>query len=149
MTWNNTNYSQADMLSMQRDAMNRVMEMQRRAQQHISQSNRPLSQERSRVPVETPSPGQQNTAEARQPTPSQAPHIPTPPPPPPRQNSPPPGNPEGKGDHLLNLPFLPVNLLEKFNLDSERLILLGLGLVLLNEGGDRILLLALIYIFLN
>jgi hypothetical protein len=40
------------------------------------------------------------------------------------------------------------NLFEKFNLDNEKLMILVLIIVLINEGADMILILALVYLLL-
>ena len=131
MTWKNSNYSSADMMSMQQDAMRRVREMQRIANEKLNgQSPRqeeyrqphlanavPLLQENKSNQKSKPfSPAQTAETEKK-------------------------AVPQNSGNMLGGL-------LSQLNLDNDRLIILLLLVVLLNEGADHKLLLALCYLLL-
>lgn len=137
----NSGYSSSEILSMQRDAAERVREMQRRAQQKLYQSN-------------TQQMGGPNLMTARQSVPSQhnggsSGGIPAYSVPPPRQEPPlshqtPPQSappPFSFGNSIQGI-------LDQFHLDQDRIVLLLLFLVLMREESDPMLLLALAYIFL-
>ncbi len=120
------NYSASEFSSMQQDAVRRVREMQRRAQQQLDASNRTLP------PSETPpkaeqKPRPQNSSPPKShDAPSDIPRqIPT--------NTAPPSTPE------LPLPF---------GLDGETALLLILIYLLWRDGADRSLILALLYILI-
>ncbi len=128
MKWqSSSNYSSKEMAAMQKDAMERVREMQRRADESLRRSNPPPSSP-------PPSP----------PAPAPMVENPTYPEPLPQLLSPEPS---------LNLPNLLSNgklgnILSAAGIDQDRLILLGLLLVLWNDSADRKLLLALVYLLL-
>ena len=122
MKWNNTsNYSRDDLAAMQKDAMERVREMQRRADETLRRSNQAMPQ---------PSP----------PPPMQKEENPSPPPPPPKPLPQPP--PAISNNSKLS------NILSIAGMDSDRLIILGLLLILWNDNADHLLLLALLYLLL-
>lgn len=114
MKWQKGAYSPGDFAAMQKDAVARVQEMQRRADEKLRQSNAVL-----------PAP----------PPPPKTPPLPPPLPPTP---SPVPNNDNGKLQQLLSVA----------GIDNDRLLILGLLLLLYNEGSDQTLLLALLYLFL-
>lgn len=120
MKWNNaSNYSREDLAAMQKDAMERVREMQRRADETLRRSNQSMPQ---------PSP----------PPPVQKEENPSPPPPKPLPQPPP---------AISNNSKLS-NILSAAGMDSDRLIILGLLLILWNDNADHLLLLALLYLLL-
>ena len=145
MRWNSTKtYTEEDMLRMQQEAVNRVHEFQARAQVPSFYGEAtpigelpaapPVIEAQSRVveepespaapPPETPQPqGQQ----PQQPFPQQ-------------QNLP------------MQTPMHPQDpikgLLDRFSLDSETLLIMGLMFVLYNEKADNTLLAALAYLLL-
>lgn len=122
MKWNNaSNYSREDLAAMQKDAMERVREMQRRADETLRRSNQSMPQ---------PSP----------PPPVQKEENPSPPPPPPKPLPQPP--PAISNNSKLS------NILSIAGMDSDRLIILGLLLILWNDNADHLLLLALLYLLL-
>lgn len=122
MKWNNaSNYSREDLAVMQKDAMERVREMQRRADETLRRSNQSMPQ---------PSP----------PPPVQKEENPSPPPPPPKPLPQPP--PAISNNSKLS------NILSIAGMDSDRLIILGLLLILWNDNADHLLLLALLYLLL-
>ncbi len=112
-------YTSAQIIAMQKDAMRRVHEMQRISQEKIRQSqpNRPPS-----PPAPAPEPAAEMPA---------APEV----------SSSLLGPPENKGNEMAGF-------FDQMNLDPEVLLLLGVGLLLMNEGADPMLLLALLYILL-
>lgn len=126
MRWNSTKtYTEEDIMRMQQEAVNRVHEMQARAQNMTyydyeperaigEHYDNPVIEAESRiVPVEQASPPQQ--AESQTPVPSS-------------------NQPHG--------------LLGNLNLDSESLLILGLIYLLYNEKADTSLLMALGYLLL-
>lgn len=135
----NSGYSSSEILSMQRDAAERVREMQRRAQDRLRQSNgQPMGNHSGmRQPPQVP----HNSRPA-----AGIPVVSFPPPrqeaPPPHQTAPPPPPPSSSfGDSIQGI-------LKQFHLDQDRIVLILLFLVLMREEADPMLLLALAYIFL-
>ncbi len=121
MKWQNTNnYSRDDLAAMQKDAMERVREMQRRADETLRRSNQSM--------------------------PPAPPVPPAPPPPEPQQpkQAPPQQKTELSAQSVNKLG----NILSAAGMDSDRLIILGLLLILWNDGADHLLLLALLYLLL-
>lgn len=118
MKWQKGSYSPDDFSAMQKDAMARVREMQRKADENLRRSNAAIaSPPAPPEPVPLPAP---QKAEAR----------PCPPPAP--------SNESGKLMQLLSAA----------GIDNDRLIILGLLLLLYNDGADQMLLLALLYLFM-
>ena len=113
----NGGYSAAEFSSMQRDAVNRVLEMQRRAQMRLEQSNRMASAGQMPAPTSVPQHSPQHISQPQ-------PQIPQP-----------------------AFPFQ--GILEKLGMDGETAVLLILLLILLNEGADRSLILALVYVLVG
>ncbi len=131
----NNGYSSSEILAMQRDAAERVREMQRRAQQRLQQSN-----------------GQQMGVNI--PHPSPAPHsnrpiggIPAFSPPAQRQDAPPVNHNANHSSSPTSFGSSIQGLLDQFHLDHDRILLILLFLVLMREDADPTLLLALAYIF--
>lgn len=119
-------YSSAQMLAMQKDAIRRVNEMQRQAQERLRQTQS-LLQEPDAPPEEVP---------AQEPAPSLEPKE-TAPPAQPQETA----APEESGN-----PFQ--GIFQRLGLDEESVLLLLLLLLLVNEGADSKLILALVYILL-
>ncbi len=116
MKWQKGTYSPDDVASMQKDAMARVREMQRKADENLRRSNAAI------------------------PTPPKAEAPPLPPPPPMEKPASPPSPPPEHGKLM--------QILSAAGIDNDRLIILGLLLLLYNDGADHLLLLALLYLFL-
>lgn len=122
MKWNNaSNYSREDLAAMQKDAMERVREMQRRADETLRRSNQSMPQPSPLPPMQK----EENLS---------------PPPPPPKPLPQPP--PAISNNSKLS------NILSIAGMDSDRLIILGLLLILWNDNADHLLLLALLYLLL-
>lgn len=162
MNWQKSGYSPGELSRMQQEAIQRAREMQRRAQAATQQFNREFSpdgtgdlrnrpqgqaQNRSR-----PSQSQTSRSSSQQPKPEE--HT-SPPPPAPQKAQPqephpakPPQEsapPQPMGANLLS----PIHqVMDALHLDHEKIVLIGLMLILLNEGGDKKLLLALAYLLL-
>ena len=127
MIWNTSStYSQSDMLRMQQDAINRVHEMQRRAQRTIEETNGSI----------------RHVHDAPQnPPPLQAAHRA----PPHRHEGPVPAAPHPAPERSAN----PLgNLFSALNFDSEQILIGILLVVLINEGADMPIILALLYLLL-
>ncbi len=131
--WNSTKtYTEEDILRMQQEAVSRVHEFQARAQEFtssyydvpIGQAHPPVIEAQSRV-VDSPSDPPQHS-----PAPGPAEHAIQP-----------------AAPSLLDADPIK-GLLERFNLDSETLLILGLIVVLYNEKADNVLLMALAYLLL-
>lgn len=119
----NSGYSAAEISSMQKEAEERVREMQRKARRRLEQSN----------PSPPPHP----------PCPNRALRFPkrtlfSPETPPETQKSP---RPEPDRSPLQGI-------LDRLDLDGETVLLLLLLLLLINDGGDQSLILALAYLIL-
>lgn len=131
MKWQGNNgrqYSAEELEAMQKDAMARVREMQRRADETLRRGNRrSLSENTAVAPSDLPPPPQ-----APVPTVAVAPLSP---PPSVESKEPLAG---GKLRQILSVS----------GIDQDRLILLGLLLILYNEDADPLLLLALLYLLL-
>ena len=126
MKWQNASsrqYSPEELSAMQKDAMDRVREMQRRADETLRRSNAALPPQEA--PQSTPLPAQ-----------PEPPHSPQP-----QQHPPAPPLPQTTGGKLSQI-------LSVAGMDQDRLIILGLLLLLYNDGADQLLLLALLYLFL-
>ncbi len=122
MKWQNSSYSPKDMAAMQQDAMERVREMQRRADETLRRSNPPPPASTVERPTPTPQPPLPPPAEIPTPAPAPLPDL--------------------LGGGKLN------QLLAATGMDRDRLILLGLLLILWNDNADKKLLLALVYLLL-
>ena len=121
MKWQsmNSHYSGEQLASMQKDAMDRVREMQRRADETLRRSNADFA----------PPPAEMKAPPAEP--------VPIPPTPKPQVPVPCP-EPIGKLENLLSVA----------GIDRDRIVILALLLILYNEGADQLLLLALLYLFL-
>lgn len=118
-------YSGADMMSMQRDAIRRVREMQRRANEKIQPHPGGARQSTSfHASSQTPYVGFEQER-------TQAPNTSRP-------------IKEVSSDERIN----PLSVLESLNLDQEKVILLLLIVLLLHEGADTKLILALCYLLI-
>lgn len=126
MRWNNTKtYTEEDIMRMQQEAVSRVHEFQLRANQASSYYDVPtIGEAHEPYDPEAVIEAQSRVVEPPVPvqeTPVQPHHQPT--------------------DPISGI-------LEKFNIDSETLLILGLLFVLYNEKADSVLLLALAYLLL-
>ncbi len=160
MTVPERNYTNSEVRSMQQDAIQRVMEMQRIANERLQRSNAVLTS-RQEEPPPQPQP-----APRRQENPPQNRRQPTPPS-------------HGRGDSRGSSPSpthhaMPVKLEEpaperssvpapapspfssgalegfihRLGLETDQLILIGLLLLLINEGADTTLILAVFYLLI-
>lgn len=149
-------YTSAQMMAMQRDAIRRVNEMQRIARERVfgTQPPKPVPEppdpspepeqahEEPKHPQRGPEPERPEPRHVHQPEsgpkthslPVELPRRSPPPPPPPGLN--------------LPVPNALGGILDRIGLDNDQLILGGLILVLMNEGADNLLILALAYILL-
>lgn len=135
----NSGYSSSEILAMQRDAAERVREMQRRAQQRLQQSNgQPVGQNNPTNTTHSPSPphNQRQAGET-----SDMAHSAQ------RQNA---SFLNHSAVHSSPTSFNSAiqGILDQFHLDHDRILLILLFLVLMREDADPTLLLALAYIFL-
>lgn len=131
MKWQNANgkeYSPEELAAMQKDAMERVREMQRRADETLRRSNASLPQQEP--PMNPPIP-----------PPPEAPRAPQAAQHPPAPLSSPSLDQQTSGGKLSQI-------LSAAGMDQDRMIILGLLLLLYNDGADHLLLLALLYLFL-
>lgn len=142
MKWEPTKqYTPQQIQAMQQDALERVRQMQRRSEQVVRRSPRAPSffvQEESASPrTGTPSPApqpdsapshspQQHSGWSRHTSPAQHP---------PAQRMQTPANPLEA-------------VMGALGLDQDRMLILGLGILLASDGADQGLLLALLYLFL-
>ena len=116
----NSGYSPSELSSMQQEAIERVREMQRRARQRVEQSNRMVGE---------PPPASPKPASARAPAGNTAPRaVPVP------------------VSRQAAAPFQ--GILDRLNLDGDTALILILLLLLLNDGGDQGLILALVWLLL-
>ncbi len=117
----NSGYSASELSSMQRDAMERVREMQRRARQRIEETNRMVT-ESPTVPAPHRSmqqPANNNTT-THKPAATSRPAQPAP----------------------LQ------GILDRLNLDGDTVLILILLLLLMNDGSDQSLILALVWLLI-
>ncbi len=133
-------YSSAQILAMQKDAIRRVNEMQRAAREKLRQTRQQMGEPSpERELPEQPSP----EAKAAQPAPEKAPAPEKPPAPEKAPAAPSGGQTQGgEGGSPLQ------GILSRLNLDQETLLLLLLLVLLINEGADSKLILALVYVLL-
>ncbi len=125
MTWKNINYSSADLMSMQQDALRRVRQMQQLANSKISPSSR-FDQ-----PPPPAAPRRENSSL---------------PPAPPASAAAKSGVSASAASDLVGNSL--GDFFTAFGGDSDRLMILVLLIVLLGEGADQKLLLALCYLLL-
>lgn len=121
-----------DFNRMQQEAIERVREMQKRARYSVERSNEELFSRSEEVPSR-PEPPKEKIK------PPVKPRAHAPPVRPPRSN-PLEGLLSGKGFNLQSI--------LGFNLESDHLLILGLLFLLYTDSGDRLLMLALLYIML-
>jgi len=135
-------YSSAQILAMQKDAIRRVNEMQRAAREKLRQTQQQMGD----PPPESVLPEEQSAPEAKAEPPRQ---ISPPEEAPARENASSRGQTPsrertqgGEGGSPLQ------GILSRLNLDQETLLLLLLLVLLINEGADSKLILALVYVLL-
>ncbi len=132
MKWqNSSNYTPKEMAAMQKDAMERVKEMQRRADESLRRSNPEPKPE----PIPPQQPVPPPAAEVQNP-PNNQPAV---------TNSPAPAAPQSP---VLSIESKLGQICSALGIDRDHMIILGLLLVLWNDGADRKLLLALLYLLL-
>lgn len=126
------NYTESEIITMQQDAVKRVNEMRQQAMRHINVSEEDTNVIEPINTIELPQ-NQQNLSQVE----------------------------ENIIKEELTQPIEPINdnimqptinsltgIFDKLDLDSEKIILIGLMLLLMNEGSDNTLLMALGYILL-
>lgn len=129
MRWNSTKtYTEEDIIRMQQEAVNRVHEFQNRAREY-SYYDMPTIGE----PPVSPAPIIEAESHVVEPETSEQAHI--------------------QAQQMPIQQSVPSNdpikgILERFNLDNETLLILGLIFVLYNEKADNVLLMALAYLLL-
>lgn len=132
MKWSNSNnYSANDLIAMQKDAMERVREMQRRSDERLRQSNSAIPK-----PIHPPAA-------------SSAPQSPAQAAPEDQGNAPSNGQREAYAPEQSLAPSGKISqALQALGIDQDRLILFAVLLVLYNDGADYTLLLAILYLLL-
>lgn len=148
----NSGYSADDIMAMQKDAIARVKEMQRRADQTLHRNQQPSPAGAVAPQTVSPSPEKENKNMPSSASPAQKPA--------PRQQSTEPshsGHPSVMGnvfsmvDNLLTASPSTGKLqgiLNALNVDNERLLILILLVMLYNDGADYTVLLALLYLLI-
>lgn len=124
---NQNHYTNAELMAMQQDAIRRVQDMHRRAQQRVQ--GQPDS---TRTQRGTSHPAQRSRSNGAQEQQHRQPPAPSPPAE--IQQT-------GEGTPIEKI-------LKDLNIDKDRIILLGLIILLLNEGADRTLIIALVYLLI-
>lgn len=125
---NQNHYTNAELMAMQQDAIRRVQDMHRRAQQRVQ--GQPDSTRTQRGTTSHSAPRSHSSSAQEQ----QRRQPPAPSPPAEIQQT---------GDET------PIDkILKDLNIDKDRIILLGLIILLLNEGADRTLIIALVYLLI-
>lgn len=130
----NSGYSASQLSSMQQDAIERVRDMQRRAQARVDASNRqaaqpsPKPQAESNPPAPAPVPASASTPEAR----PQAAEV----------SRVLPASPQQGGSAIKGI-------LERLGMDGEAGLILLLLFLLLNEGANQTVVLALAYVLMG
>lgn len=145
MTVGRTQYSEGDMLRMQKDAEARVKDMQSRARRTVEEANNESFPSSSRNRNWSSNPNmnrqrgrsQQNSS-GRQ----QQGRKPEPPPPPPVQEAAPPEPETKKTGTIVS------DIMNALNLDEDYLLIIGLMLILINQRADTTLILALAYLLI-
>lgn len=132
-------YSSAQMLAMQKDAIRRVNEMQRQAQERLRQTQEILEPppQEDDPPAEEPAgeaepANEEEPAGRAEPSPAMEEGVPT-------------GEP---GTGAAAEPSPGAGILQRLGLDEESILLILLLILLINEGADSKLILALVYILL-
>lgn len=129
MKWQSSQYSESDMSRMQREAIQRTKEMQRRAKEAAAQFNRDFSS--------------QNPPAFKSNMPRHSHNL--------NNNSRPPEVSHGSGEEKPAAPMPIKKIVDALGLDHEKIVLIGLMLILLNDGGinntkNQKLLMALAYL---
>ena len=140
------NYTPRQLQTMQQEAIRRVQEMQRRSRRSIGQGQgSPSHSAPAQQPAPQPPPAQQN-APPPQPAPQQAS------PPPPSFQSQQPFFPNSSHpfslDQVIQMKNPLTTLMEAFHIDHDRLMILFVMMMVLGDGADLTLLLALVYLLL-
>lgn len=147
MTLGNREYTEADMLRMQREAEERVLDMQNRARATVEQDNMniPPVPPRNRNWSSGPGSRRQNRRYPPRPQESQQQRQQEPPPPPepPEEAPPPPTAPEEKKQTTMI-----EDVMGALNLDEDYLLIVGMLLILINQRADTTLILALAYLLI-
>lgn len=133
-------YSSAQMLAMQKDAIRRVNEMQRQAQERLRQTQEILEPppQEADPPAEEPAgeaepSNEEEPAGRAEPSPAMEEGVPA-------------GQPPGTGAAAEPSPGM--GILQRLGLDEESILLILLLILLINEGADSKLILALVYVLL-
>lgn len=139
MAVSSSGYTSKEIMSMQQDAIRRVNEMQRIAREKIANSEN-RSQNFAK-PQEKPTPQQNQQNNKPLPPMKPPPNIVKP-------NEPSKELVKAENKPTEVLPYSLAGFLDRMNIDTETLLLIGLLLLLINEGADVQLLMALVYILL-
>lgn len=168
MTVGDKQYNEADLLRMQRDAEERVRDMQHRARQTVDETNqnsngnwssysgmrrrpspgRPLHGQPGRQYNGQPTPQgqrrqyQQAPEPPHPPAPNPSPYNNNPPEPPPHNVDPPASSGEKKEGTIIG------DIMGALGLDEDYLLIIGLILILINQRSDTTLILALAYLLI-
>lgn len=127
-----SNYTQSEIITMQQDAVKRVNEMRQQAMKHINTMDNVVEETVQETPIAP------NIEQVEEITPTEIPEV------------------AKEFEPIIpidnNILHPTVNSLkgifDKLDLDSEKIILIGLMLLLMNEGADNTLLMALGYVLL-
>jgi len=141
MTLGKREYSEAEMARMQRDAEERVREMQNRARAAVEQANGGNNGTQPRNRNWNTSSGARRTQQRRGGQRTEAP-PPAPPeasPPPPEPAAPPAQNPRTT---------IVEDVMGALSMDEDYLLIIGLLLILINQRADTTLILALVYLLI-
>ena len=138
------NYTPRQLQTMQQEAIRRVQEMQRRSRRSVGQGQgSPSHSAPAQQPAPQPSPAQQN-APPPQPATQQASPLP------PSFQSQQPFFPNPSHPFSLDQVIQMKNplLMEAFHIDHDRLMILFVMMMVLGDGADLTLLLALVYLLI-
>lgn len=117
---NDSGYTSSEILAMQRDAIRRVREMQRRANSHVPH-----------VPPSNPAPTDGASQEQRREAP------------PPKKN-----HQEQKNNPAVLLPNRLQGLISSIGIDEDKAVVLAVILILLSQNADQALIIALLYLIM-
>ncbi len=144
MTMGRREYSDAEMMRMQRDAEERVRDMQSRARITVENDNLTSTQQRNRNWNNGGGMRRPNNGNNRRPTPE--PQQPQP------SNIPPPvaeaPTPEENCEEPKKTTTIIEDVMGALSLDEDYLLIVGLMLILINQRADTTLILALAYLLI-
>ena len=134
------NYTPRQLQTMQQEAIRRVQEMQRRSRRSVGQGQgSPSHSAPAQQPAPQPSPAPQPATQQASPPPpsfqSQQPYFPNP------------SHPFSL-DQVIQMKNPLTTLMEAFHIDHDRLMILFVMMMVLGDGADLTLLLALVYLLI-